>query len=120
MVLLMTSPLETARAYHRAWTDHDFEHAAALLAPQLLVEVPINDYPTKASFAEALQGFGSLVVGVEMLAEFGDDREAIQLYDMQVQGLGTMRIVEHFTVADGQIVRLRQIHDTAPLAGLAS
>jgi ketosteroid isomerase-like protein len=32
-----------------------------------------------------------------------------------------MRVVEHFTVADGRIVRLRQIHDTAGLreAGFA-
>jgi uncharacterized protein YndB with AHSA1/START domain len=37
------------------------------------------------------------------------------LYDMDVQGLGTMRVVEHFTVSDGKIVRLRQIHDTAAL-----
>jgi hypothetical protein len=39
--------------------------------------------------------------------------EAILLYDMQVEQLGPLRVVEHFTVADGRITRLRQIHDTA-------
>lgn len=40
---------------------------------------------------------------------------------MEVNGLGELRIVEHFTVSDGKVVRLRQIHDTAPLraAGFA-
>jgi hypothetical protein len=43
--------------------------------------------------------------------------EAMQLYDLDVDGLGTMRVVEHFTVGDGVITRLRQIHDTAALRG---
>lgn len=33
-----------------------------------------------------------------------------------------LRIVEHFTIREGRIVRLRQVHDTAAIraAGLAS
>ena len=34
---------------------------------------------------------------------------------MDVEGLGMMRIAEHFTVADGRIKRIRQVHDTAAL-----
>src|SRR5262249_33099934 len=98
-----------AHAYHLAWTRRDFLAATALLAEDLIVEVPINDYPTKESFAAALAGFGSLVSSVELLAEMSDADQAMQLYDMQVEGLGAMRIVEHFTVAEGQIIRLRQI-----------
>jgi hypothetical protein len=39
---------------------------------------------------------------------------------MQVRDLGDLRVAEHFTIADGMIVKLRQIHDTAPVraAGL--
>ncbi|MBA3807430.1 MAG: hypothetical protein H0X28_03405 [Solirubrobacterales bacterium] len=37
------------------------------------------------------------------------------LYDMDVDGLGEMRVAEHFTVAGDQITRIRQIHDTALL-----
>jgi hypothetical protein len=50
----------------------------------------------------------------------GHDNEAMLLYDMQADGLGQLRVAEHFTVADGKIVKLRQIHDTAPVraAGL--
>ena len=57
-----------------------------------------------------------------MLAELSGGDEAMLLYDMQVEGLGELRVVEHFTVARGQIARLRQIHDTAAVraAGLAA
>ena len=35
------------------------------------------------------------------------------LYDMAVDRLGTLRVAEHFTVAGGRIIRIRQVHDTA-------
>lgn len=108
-------------AYHRGWTSRRFEESIRLLAPGLRVEVPINDYPTRESFAQALVGFGAMVDRVELLAEFAHGDEAMLLYDMDVQGLGRMRVAEHFTVKAGKIARLRQIHDTAAVraAGLA-
>jgi uncharacterized protein YciI len=113
--------LSVARAYHDAWTSKRFEEAVALLASELEVEVPINEYPTTGSFAEALKAFGSMVEHAELLSEMSAGDEAMLLYDMDVQGLGKMRIAEHFTVGDGKIARIRQIHDTAALraAGFA-
>jgi uncharacterized protein YndB with AHSA1/START domain len=108
-----TQALPVVRRYHEGWTSKNYEQAIDLLAPSLKVEVPINDYPTAESFAQALRSFGDLVAGVEMLSEMSHGDEAILLYDMQVQQLGTLRVAEHFTVTDGRITRLRQIHDTA-------
>jgi len=113
--------LSVVRAYHRGWTSKNFEQAIRLLAPGLKVEVPINDYPTAESFAQALAGFGALVQSVTLLAEFAQENEAMLLYDMEVARLGKLRIAEHFTVVNGKITRIRQIHDTAPVraAGFA-
>jgi ketosteroid isomerase-like protein len=110
-----------ARAYHDAWTSGDFAGAAALLAPTLVVEVPVNHYPTAGSFAAALASFGSMVTNVDLLAAMSAGNEAMLLYDLDVQHLGTLRVAEHFTTADGKITRIRQIHDTAAVraAGLA-
>lgn len=46
----------------------------------------------------------------------------VLLYDRDVERLGTMRIAEHFTVVNGKIAHIRQIHDTAALraAGFAT
>jgi SnoaL-like protein len=117
----MTHPdaQSVARAYHSAWVGKRFDEAVALLSPKLVVEVPINDYPTKESFASALMSFGRLVSHADLLSEMAAGDEAMQLYDMEVEGLGTIRVVEHFTVVDGEITRLRQIHDTAALRALA-
>jgi hypothetical protein len=47
--------------------------------------------------------------------------EEMLLYDLDAERVGTLRVAEHFTVADGKITRIRQIHDTAAIraAGLA-
>jgi ketosteroid isomerase-like protein len=110
-----TDTLTVIRDYHDAWTSKDFDHAAGLLSPALVVEVPINRYPTKDSFAEALAGFGNLVKHTEILSEMSAGNEAMLLYDMDVEHLGNLRVVEHFTVENGAIARLRQIHDTAAI-----
>lgn len=108
------------RRYHDAWTGGRFDDAASLLADDVEVEVPVNDYPTRAAFAQALAAFGGMVERVDLLAELGADDEAMLLYDLSVRGLGALRVAEHFTVRAGRIVRLRQIHDTAKVrtAGL--
>jgi ketosteroid isomerase-like protein len=110
-----------ADSYYQAWTGKRFDDAVSLLAPDLKVEVPINDYPTRDSFAQALAAFGGMAERVELLAELGEGPEAMLLYEMVVPPLGTLRVAEHFTVRGGKIVRLRQIHDTAPIraAGFA-
>lgn len=110
-----TNALEVTRVYHNAWTNKSFAKAISLLAPDLKVEVPVNHYPTLESFAQALTGFGGMVRRVFILSEFTQGNEAMLLYDMEIDQLGTMRIAEHFTVVDGKITRIRQIHDTAAL-----
>jgi len=107
--------LSIAREYHDRWTSGDFDGAAALLARDLAVEVPINDYADRDAFAAAVRDFGSMVGRTELLCELGGPAEAMLLYDMDVNGLGPMRVAEHFTVSDGRIVRVRQVHDTAAL-----
>ena len=107
--------LRVVAEYHQAWTTKRFDEAITLLGPSLQVEVPINNYSTPEAFAEALVRFGTEVVSVEVLSELAGGDEAMILYDLAVRGLGAIRIVEHFTIADGKIVRLRQIHDTAPM-----
>ena len=114
--------LSVVRCYHRGWTTKRFDVVAGLLSPNLVVEVPINEYPTAETFVDAVAKFGAMVNRLVLLAEFARRDEAMLLYDMYVQELGMLRVAEHFTVADGLIVRIRQIHDTAALrsAGFAS
>lgn len=107
--------LQLVRRYYDGWTSGNYDQAINLLAPTVMVEVPINNYPDAESFGQALRGFGDQVTSVHLLAAMSDADQAMLLYDMQVENLGTLRVAEHFTVTDGKITRLRQIHDTAAI-----
>jgi ketosteroid isomerase-like protein len=110
------------QAYFQGWTHKDYAAAAQQLLPALVVEVPVNHYPDAQSFVQALTQFGNMVSGVRLLAELASEDQAMLLYDMDVQGMGTLRVAEHFTVQQGKITRLRQIHDTHAIraAGFAA
>ena len=109
-----SSALRLAKAYHETWTGRRIEEAAGYLSDDLSVEVPINAYPTKASFVEAVGFTRKMVSEVNILTEFGGDGEALILYDMSLP-FGVMRVAEHFSVSADKINRIRQIHDTHAL-----
>jgi hypothetical protein len=109
------APLEVARRYHDAWTHTNFEEAGCYLAADLETDVPLNTYAGRAEFLAGLTGFGELVNGVDLLADFGDTEEAMLLYDVEIEAIGRVRVAEHFAVVDSQITRIRHVHDTVAL-----
>ena len=106
--------LATARRYHSAWWSGDFDAAAGCLATGLQVEVPINAYATGADFVEAVRRTRHMASNLETICEVGTRTDAVLIYDMTLP-IGVLRVAEHFTVSNGRITRIRQIHDTAPL-----
>lgn len=116
------SALEVARDYHQAWTRGDLDTAATCVAADLTTDVPLATYADATDFLAGLTRFVQLVDNVELLAELGGSDEAILLYDVHMDPLGTLRVAEHFTVANDRITHIRHVHDTHALreAGLGT
>jgi limonene-1,2-epoxide hydrolase len=114
-------PVTVVRAYYDAWSSGDYTGAAALLDDALWVEGPLNEYLDAQSFLPALEGFAAAVSAAKVVSAMSGRDDALILYDLQVEGVGPLRVVEHYTVADGKITRIRQILDTAAIqaAGMA-
>ncbi len=106
--------LALARAYHDAWQRREYEAAWRFLGDDLVVDVPINAYDSKAAFAEAARRTREMAASVTPIAEFGHDGEAVLIYDMALP-VGDLRIAEYFGVSEGRITRITHIHDTAAL-----
>jgi len=107
--------LEVARAYHRAWSTRDLDAVGDHLSEELTIEVPINAYPGKPEFLEAVHRTAEMARSVKVLSELGGRGEAMLLYDLELPKVGVLRVAEHFTVRGGRITRIRHIHDTAAL-----
>lgn len=76
--------LAIVRAYHRGWTGKNFDEAIRLLSPDLKVETPINNYPTKESFAEAVAPFGGRFLEERITG--GSRLSALALKNIDIQG----------------------------------
>ena len=107
--------LKVALAYFQAWNNKDFEKVSDLISDAASFEMPINYYHHKNTFVEAVEFTANAASEVNLLAEFGDDKEAILLYDLNLKPIGKLRIAEHFKVDDDKIVHIRHIHDTHQL-----
>jgi hypothetical protein len=108
--------LRIAQEYHAAWTSGNLERARGYLAPGLETDVPINSYSNVGEWMDAVARTRSMVERVDVLAEYTNEADALLLYDMIIgPPIGTLRIAEQFTVADGRITRIRHVHDTHAL-----
>lgn len=90
------------------------------MPPELLTTRPLQ--PVQATIGDGSRVSitdSSLAEHVDLLAEFGSGDQALLLYDMHTPQIGRFRVAEHFTVRAGLIQRIRHVHDTAVLRGIA-
>ncbi|MPZ63801.1 MAG: nuclear transport factor 2 family protein [Propionibacteriales bacterium] len=110
-----TSPaLNTALAYHRAWTSHEFEHAMTYIADDIVCDAPAGRLEGADAFRRFMDPFVRILTGSTLIAAFGDDETALLMYDTETVPVSTAPGAECLTVQDGRITHLRIIFDRAP------
>ncbi|MGW0431257.1 nuclear transport factor 2 family protein [Micromonospora sp. NPDC003197] len=114
----MTSPaLQTALAYHRAWTGKDLEAAMAFIADEIVLDAPAGRLTGIQAYRQFLGPFAEqFLIRAEMIAGFGDDSTALLMYDTETVPAKSAPAAEFVTVRDGKIVYNRFIFDRLPFA----
>ena len=106
--------LETALAYHRAWTSGDFELAMTHVSPDIVCEAPAGRSEGAEAFRGFMAPFAHILTRSELVAAFGDDRTAVLFYDTDTVPVSNAPGAEHLTVIDGRITHMRIIFDRLP------
>lgn len=102
--MAMPPALNIATAFLDAWTGHDLETAGSYLADDFTFDGPIAHYRSAKDFLAGSRRFVETIrPGRTTVAAFGDDRDALLLYDLRLLSGATMRIADHYTVRDGKI-----------------
>ena len=110
-----TSPaLDTALAYHRAWTNHDFDQAMTYIAEDIVVDAPAGRIEGAEAFRAFMGPFVQILIASNVIAAFGDDRTALLMYDTETVPVPDAPGAECLTVVDGVITEIRIIFDRAP------
>ncbi len=105
--------LAIATAYLDAFTSRDFETVSRYLADGFTFDGPIAHYRSAAEFIAGTRSFVERLQPIwKKVAAFGDDREALLLYDLVLTSGATQRIADHYTVRAGKIQTETILWDT--------
>ncbi|MBA2520550.1 MAG: nuclear transport factor 2 family protein [Chloroflexia bacterium] len=108
--------LETALAYHRAWTGGDLEGAMAHVADDITCRAPGGDITGKDAYHGYLRDFVQIMTGLTDVAFFGDEERAVLFYYPHTATTSTAPAAEHFTIRDGRIVESLLVFDRLSFA----
>jgi hypothetical protein len=106
--------LDTALAYHRAWTSHDFDKAMTYIAEDIVCQAPAGRLDGAAAFRGFMEPFVQILTSSSLIAAFGDDDKAVVMYDTDTVPVKDAPGAECVTVRDGKITQMRIIFDRLP------
>lgn len=108
--------LATALAYHRAWTAGDMDTALDHVADDVACDAPVGRLDGVDALRDYMGPFARMAERVRLLAAFGDDAQAVVVYDTVTPLVPSAPGAEVVTVEDGRITQLRLIFDRLPFA----
>ncbi len=109
-----STALQTAMAYHRAWTSQDFDLAMTYVADDVVCQAPAGRLDGAQSFREFMGPFAQIVTRSELIAAFGDEHVAVLMYDTSTVPVPDAPGAERLTVVNGKISHVRIIFDRLP------
>jgi ketosteroid isomerase-like protein len=106
--------VNTAVAYHQAWTRGDFEQAMTYVDPDIVCDTPAGPVRGAEAFRAFMGPFAATVRSSQLLAAHGDNENAVLVYDTATPLVSSAPGAEWHTVAAGRIVAMRIIFDRLP------
>ena len=88
--------------------------AARYIADDVVFDGPLGHTEGKQAYIEGLNGIAQAVAltGVKILAAFGDDTQALIMYDLITDRFGALTCAKFFTIRDGKIQTDRLTFDS--------
>ena len=96
-------PLDVAIAFTKAWTSQDMDRAAKYVGEDVVFDGPMGDAEGVKAYVEGLTGLSKEVKDFRMIAVFGDEEQALLMYDLITKSYGTLTCAKHLVVRDGKI-----------------
>lgn len=108
--------LDTALAYHRAWTAKDLDGALRHIDPDIVCHAPAGRIDGLDGYRAFMAPFVAMLRGARLLGAFGDGDTALVMYDTETALVASAPGAELVTVRDGRIVESWFIFDRLPFA----
>lgn len=112
-----STPAAISRAFTEAWVSHDMDTVAGYVTDDVTFDGPVGHSVGRQAYVEGLSKFAQLVTGVKILAAFGDDTQALIMYELATPAFGALTCAELHTYRDGKIATDLFTYDTFPVRG---
>jgi hypothetical protein len=110
------TPLQVALAYFEAWTGKDLDKAMTYVADDMVCDAPAGRIEGAAAYRAFLGPFVGMLRGARMIGAYGDEEQALVLYDTETTLVRSGPAAECVRVRDGRIVYSRFVFDRLPFA----
>jgi len=111
-----STALRVALAYYHAWTSKDVDRAMTYLAGDLTCDAPAGRLEGVAAFRAFLSPFAQQLISTELIAAYGDEEQALIMYDTRTPLVASAPGAECVTVRAGKITYNRFLFDRLPFA----
>jgi limonene-1,2-epoxide hydrolase len=108
--------LEIARTYVNAIANKDVEAIVSLSAEDVVCTSPIGQTTGIDRFRAFQEGFARMITNLTILAVYGDDEQAVVVYDAETHPVPHAIVAELLKVKDGKLASTDVIYDAAPFA----
>lgn len=110
-----THPVAIASAFTEAWTSKDLERAATYVAGDAVFDGPLGHAEGKREYMEGISRLANIVTGLNILAAFGNNSQALIMYELTTEQYGVLTCAKLFTIRDGKIAQDRLTFDSFPM-----
>jgi limonene-1,2-epoxide hydrolase len=108
--------LEIARTYVKAIANKDVETILSISTEDVVCTSPIGQTTGIERFRAFHDGFARMITNVTVLAVFGDDKQAVVVYEAKTQPVPHSMVAELIKVKDGKLASTDVIYDATPFA----
>ena len=109
-----SAALTVALAHHRAWTGQEVDRAMSYLAADFVCDAPAGRIEGVPAYRSFLAPFARMLLGVTLIAAYGDEEQALIMYDTRTTLVASGPGAECVTVRDGRITYSRFLFDRLP------
>jgi hypothetical protein len=96
-------PLEIAIAFTEAWTSHNVDEAVKYVAKDVVFDGPMQQSEGSEAYVKGLTKLSTGVVNYKLIAAFGDEKQALLMYDLTMSTGVILTCAKHLVIRAGKI-----------------
>jgi ketosteroid isomerase-like protein len=116
MTRINGTALGIANTYVKAIASKDVETILSISTDDVVCTSPIGQTTGRERFRAFHDGFARMLTNLTVLAVYGDNEQAVVVYDAETGPVPHAMVAEHIKIRDGQLASTDVIYDATPFA----